>query len=191
LLDCAAFVHVWPAGRWREPYADLVATFDGAEFPWEAFHPHAAPTESVTINRLRDYAQTHDGAVLYCHTKGAYTVEPFRDRWRRSMARRVISPWRDHLRTLDKLDAVGCHWLTEAVYPGMFGATRPADGGGFFGGNFWVARCDYVRSLPPCVAEPRFEAERWIGLGRPRVLDLLPGWPHDNRWPDLLEGACV
>jgi hypothetical protein len=103
------------------------------------------------------------------------------------MLSRVVKPWRDNLGLLeDGADAVGNHWLTEEGFPGMLtaGMTDPAPGSGFFGGNFWMARSDYIRTLPECPPEPRWQAESWIGWGYPRVVDLLPGWPHDNRWPE-------
>jgi hypothetical protein len=105
------------------------------------------------------------------------------------MTSRVIEGWESNRAWLEEgFDAVGCHWLTEADHPGMFGPmTLPAEGSGFFGGNFWMARCDYLRTLPECEPEPRWKAESWIGLNKPRVVDLLPGWPHDNRWPELCE----
>jgi hypothetical protein len=143
--------------------------------------------ESVTVNMVREYARENDGAVLYAHSKGSSDTSPFRTRWRRSMISRVVANRRDNLALLATHDAVGCHWLTEAAFPGMFGPTTPANESGFFGGNFWMARCDYLRTLPVCEAEPRWKAEAWIGLGSPRVVDLLPGWPHDNRWPELCE----
>jgi hypothetical protein len=46
-----------------------------------------------------------------------------------------------------------------------------------FGGNFWWANANYLRTLPPLRYKDRFDAETWIGLGNPLVHDLLPGWP--------------
>ncbi len=129
------------------------------------------------------------GHVLYAHTKGSHDNTPFRDRWRRSMTNRLVGQWRSVAALLDtgQIDAVGSHWLTEAQFgSAIFSQTRPAPGSGFFGGNFWMARADYLRSLPPCPAEPRWAAESWIGTRRPRVYDLLPGWPNDRLWPELL-----
>lgn len=204
-MTLAVFYHAYVGGRWQIPVAEHARALEHAGFTGtvrigavgpredrrrvvECF-PHArlvaeadSGFEALTINALRGYALEHDGAVLYAHTKGAATVEAFRDRWRRSMTDRVIGRLWENVALLDEVDAVGCHWLTEQQFPGMFGPTLPP----FFGGNFWVARCDYLRTLPECPAEPRYEAERWIGLGNPRVRDLLPGWPHDNRWPELL-----
>lgn len=211
-MNVAAFFHIWADGAWREPLAEFQSALSRSQFDGPVYyvvvgspdraewvehgviagHWAKSGNESVTINDLRRYAHTHDGAILYAHTKGAHENTAFRARWRRSMTARVIERWRKNVQYLVDdngdgcVDAVGCHWLTEAEYPGMFGAmTVPAEGSGFFGGNFWMARCDYLRTLPPCKPEPRWEAEQWIGVGHPRVVDLLPGWPDDRRWPEL------
>ncbi|MBV9805210.1 MAG: hypothetical protein JO130_18575 [Solirubrobacterales bacterium] len=185
--DVRAFYHAWLDGAWERPHFEFGQACAQSGFPAEVVvNWSRATSEAPTINLVRDYALENDGVVLYAHTKGAATVEPFRDRWRRSMTARVVARWRENLALLEDHDAVGCHWLTEAEYPGMFGTmTVPADGSGFFGGNFWMARCDYLRTLPPCKDAPRWQAEQWIGINHPRVVDLLPGWPHDNRWPEL------
>lgn len=214
LLPLAHFYHVWADGNWRVPLAEHLAALDESGFRGvfavgligasenraaviDALKDRWAPEivaeglsgfEAATLNAARAYAKSYDGAVLYAHTKGAATVEPFRDRWRRSMTDRVVRGWEFNLSALRTVDAIGCHWLTEAEHPGMFGPmTVPAEGSGFFGGNFWMARCDYLRTLPPCEDEPRWRCESWIGLNKPKVIDLLPGWPQDNRWPHLCE----
>lgn len=212
-MNVAAFFHCWADGAWQQPLDDFRSALDRSDFPgsvhiglvgsalncnrvveeWPEAQVVACEPEgfeAVTLNALRAYARFNSGAVLYAHTKGAATVEAFRDRWRRSMLSRVVGRWRTNLSTMEMCDAdaIGCHWLTEDEYPGMFGPmTEPAPGSGFFGGNFWMARCDYLRRLPACEPVPRWKAESWIGIGKPRVVDLLPGWPHDNRWPELLE----
>lgn len=227
-MNCSAWFHCWADGQWQRPLAefrDALGDFDGPVYlglvgmwvncmkvieecpDWTVVASEREGFEAHTLNALREFAQTDDGAVIYAHTKGAATVEPFRDRWRGSMLNRVVKPWRENLAMLERgatrrspygprwydeiingpVDAVGTHWLTEEGFPGMLtaGMTDPAPGSGFFGGNFWMARCDYLRTLPECPAEPRWQAESWIGWGHPRVVDLLPGWPHDNRWPEL------
>lgn len=196
-MDLAVFYHCWVGGKWEEPWDEFLDAIGDARFSG-GFYPRATrgTSEASTINELRRYAECFDGAILYAHTKGASDPSEFRARWRRSMTRRVVKDWRENLRRLELSslldaecrppDAIGCHWLTEADHPGMFGAeTIPAEGSGFFGGNFWMARCDYLRTLPVCESEPRWKAESWIGINHPRVVDLLPGWPHDNRWPEL------
>jgi hypothetical protein len=133
--------------------------------------------EHDTLELVRRYVASNDGAVLYGHTKGASQPTEFNDRWRRSMQHYVVEGWkgcRDSL-MLGNHDAVGCHWL----HPDVFGETVMG-AVPFFGGNYWMATCDYLRALPPVPTEDRFGAERWIGLGNPKVLDLAPGWPGDG-----------
>jgi len=193
------FYHIFADGDWTEPVLEQVDTLLKAEFTgpvylglvgekfWreaaaDAFSPLPDVTvaaeadegyEQVTINALREWVQTNDGACMYAHTKGSSDVTKFRADWRRSMCLRVIDNWRSNLEALESYDAVGCHWLTPDAFPN---AIRTP----FFGGNFWMARCDYLRSLPEPPSRSRFDAERWIGMGEPRVLDLNPGWPAAN-----------
>ncbi len=133
--------------------------------------------EQVTLRQVHRDVQETPGeyAVLYTHTKGALYNTPWNRAWRRSMTQHVVSGWRDCVQLLDDSDAVGCHWLTRDSHhdpqAGHF-VTTP-----FFGGNFWMARASYLRTLPPPQDEHRHQAEEWIGLGNPRVHDLLPGWP--------------
>jgi hypothetical protein len=199
-MKLACWYHAWVDGDWTEPVLEHVDALLAADYIgpvylglvgaklWRdaaagAFDPLDARVaieadsgfEQVTLAKVREYAQTHDGAVLYAHTKGAADATEFRKAWRRSMTRRVVSEWHYNLMSLDHYDAVGCHWLTREGYPG-FEQEFP-DGTPFFGGNFWMARCDYLRTLPEPSTRSRFDAERWIGLGDPPVLDLLPGWP--------------
>ena len=91
------------------------------------------------------------------------------------MTRCVVSDWQGYVALLSDFDAVGCHWLTRDGVPGF--GQEFLEGTPFFGGNFWMARGYYLRTLPEPSTRSRFDAERWIGLGDPRVLDLNPGWP--------------
>jgi hypothetical protein len=134
-------------------------------------------SERGTMELVRAWALTYpEDAICYAHTKGASQPTEFNDRWRRSMTHHVVEGW-EHCRNVleEGYDAVGCHWL----HPDVFGeATMGAVP--FFGGNYWVARCDYLRTLPPVSTEDRWASERWIGLGNPKVRDLAPGWPGDG-----------
>jgi hypothetical protein len=47
----------------------------------------------------------------------------------------------------------------------------------FFGGNFWWARTNYLRALPPVEVEHRWQAEGWIGLADPSVKIMREGFP--------------
>jgi hypothetical protein len=198
-VNLAHWYHVYAAGDWTEPVSEQVDALLKADFTgpvylglvgqpfWraaavDAFSPLpdvkvAAEAdegyEQVTINALREWVQRNDGAVMYAHTKGSSDVTKFRADWRRSMCRRVVSDWRANLEALEDHDAVGCHWLTPEEFPGAIHTP-------FFGGNYWMARCDYLRKLPGCGPGDRMNAELWIGLAKPRALDLLPGWPNEN-----------
>jgi hypothetical protein len=238
-VNLAAWFHCWTPGEWSEPTMELAEALSESGFAGPVFlgligdplwcasargvFPAAQVAveaeqgfEQVTLAKVREYAQTHDGAVMYAHTKGAQDVTDFRAKWRRSMTRLVINDWRANLAHLEGreceecggsgevfygepevevyvegtrecsecggegkaggFDAVGCHWLTAEQFSSWAPQEFP-DGTPFFGGNFWMARCDYLRGLPEPSTRSRFDAERWIGLGDPRVLDLRPGWP--------------
>jgi hypothetical protein len=173
----AHWYHVWSGGAWQEPLAEHMGALVEATFDHPVYFSVVGDGwEQVTLRKVREYAQEHDGAICYAHTKGGHDTSDFRAAWRRSMTRHVIGGWRENLAALEAYDAVGCHWLTADEFPQVpHVVTTP-----FFGGNFWIARCDYLRTLPECSTESRFDAERWIGLGNPRVLDLLPGWPGEE-----------
>ncbi len=206
-MNVAHFYHVYAAGQWREPVAEHMAAledskFDGyfgvgivgppesqwaAQFELETLNAPDLEVcaekgwEQVTISALHEYAQHNDGAVLYAHTKGAARSNAFQDEWRRSMTHHLVSKWqnaRDDLAS-GHYDAVGCHWLTAEEYPHVKVDTSYP----MFGGNFWMATCEYLRGLPPVGTGTRHEAESWIGLNGPRVLDLFPGWPGTVPFP--------
>jgi hypothetical protein len=153
----------WPAGLWS---GAVVCARTESGF------------EQVTLSALHEWVQDADPAtpVLYAHTKGCTSEEntgsSWGRHWRRSMTRHVVGRWRECVAALagGGYDAVGCHWLTPGEYPGA--VTRP-----FFAGNFWWATASYLAGLPPPGDGDRFGAEVWAGLGRPRVLDLNPGYP--------------
>lgn len=126
--------------------------------------------EQVTLRILAASAQPGD-KILYSHTKGAYTKHPINEAWRQTMDSRLIGPWANRLKDLDDFDAVGLHWLTPSEF-----SHRDVHSP-FFGGNFWWATGDYIKRLPEIEDGDRYAAERWIGLGNPKVKDLAPGWP--------------
>jgi hypothetical protein len=123
--------------------------------------------ERVTLAAVAAYARDHDGAVMYAHTKGAAHPSEMRNRWRWTMTRLVVRDWARNLERLEDHDTVGCHWLTPEQYPALVHTP-------FYGGNFWMADCEYLRTLPPIA---RGRGEGWVGLGDPHALDLYPGWP--------------
>jgi hypothetical protein len=189
-MNLAVFIHVYAAGDWLQPLAEILAPLAGYEgdfhfgvigsevqcmsvlqvVPDSDIAYAEQGFEEVTINCLRDYAIDHDGAVLYAHTKGASRRNEYSDRWRRSMIKHLIVPWRENLEKLDGYDALGPFWMTG----------WPNDWSKFFGGNFWMAQCSYLRTLPKCIPENRYAAENWIGQGDPNVNSIYPGVPSDE-----------
>lgn len=190
------YYHLYADGQWQEPVAEHLAALATIDVPLDVTvglvgspDNRAAARdalaglavsrwvqadggwEQVTLAALRaDLAYVHSGPVLYAHTKGAHDPSPINVAWRHSMTRRVVAGWRECLDRLAEVDVVGCHWLTRAAYPRL--VDNP-----FFGGNFWWAHPDYLRHLPALDYDTRWDAEKWVGQGRPRVHDLLPGWP--------------
>lgn len=191
------FYHLYVDGPWQTPALDhLLACFDAGlpaapevvlvgrprnraaartfldDFQAPVVAEYDDGWEQRTLAILRERAGHADPAepFLYCHSKGAGNPSGFQDAWRASMTRHVVDGWRRCTDILTSSDATGCHWLTPRRYPAH--VTSP-----YFGGNFWWATAGYLASLPECSTGRRHDAERWLGLGNPRVFDLLPGWP--------------
>jgi hypothetical protein len=200
-MKLAAFYHVYCGGAWQEPLTEYLEALDYSGFRgplyWGAVGPDdeiieangrigIAPCaiaregyEQVTLAEVARYAARNSGAVMYAHTKGASDPDPYRSRWRRAMTLRVVDNWRSNLEALNTYQAVGCLWQVKGSHGGGWFKLP------FFAGNFWMARCDYLRTLPECPNGDRMEAEEWLGMNDPKVLDVLPGWPSDARWPEL------
>lgn len=128
--------------------------------------------EQETLRHVPAFARNFDGAILYCHTKGASAAlvadEPheLNRQWRRSMTYDCVQRWRECHDLLETHDVVGAHIIDKEY------------GGPYPGGNFWWSRADYINKLPPLSYESRHHAENWIGLNPDADLyDLRPGWP--------------
>lgn len=205
-MEVACFYHCWSSGAWEASVVDQLAALEAAGFDgpahlglvgradecdrvlrlWRGFGRPATVAataesghERCTINAVRAYALEHDGAVMYAHSKGAWGQTELHVGWRRTMTHHVVGRWRQNRALLEEgAQAVGCYWLNAMEYRRHgVGAPIALSSGAFFGGNFWMARCDYLRQLPICPNESRYDAETWIGLGNPRVVNLLPGLP--------------
>ena len=196
-LRLAAFYHVWAPGRWEEPLAEFLnalGDFTGPLYlglvgaPKERRTVLSAVTrnhkiatvadsgyEQITLAAVREYALKNGGAVLYAHTKGAARDYALQRPWRREVTEQLVLPWRENLAALEDADVVGSSWQDWGDEPSGFLA------------NFWMARCDYLRTLPPPSTERRTAAETWVGssVPEPRVYDLAPRrmrWvPTDGR----------
>jgi hypothetical protein len=126
--------------------------------------------EQVTLQKLHHYSHDHEAKVFYAHTKGAYQVDEYHMLWRRAMTYDTVTRWRECVDALDHVGAAGSYWL-KSVMP------EHSEHKHFFGGNFWWARTNYLRALPPVGVEHRWQAEGWIGLAGPSVKILREGFP--------------
>lgn len=199
MTELHAFYHCWCDGDWIDPVSEF---FDSAE--WSGLTDHlpcvnvglvgsaenrqevirtllsVSPIpvnivaeadegfEQVTLARLQAHMAVNDGYVLYCHTKGAFSDNNgLSAPWRRSMIHDLVACWRERVAELDSgYDAVGGHRI------------HPPHGGGYFGGNMWMARGEHIRRLPPLSYSSRYEAEIWIAQREDaKLLDVRPGWP--------------
>jgi hypothetical protein len=121
--------------------------------------------EGPTLQLAWKWAGGHPhAAVLYAHTKGVTTPTcPMKKAWRRLMGKHVVADWRRNMIVLQKADAVGIALFDSGYAP-------------FFAGNFWMARCDWIKELPSPVAfdqafsaqhphlDSRIYAEMWLGV---------------------------
>jgi hypothetical protein len=155
----------------QDARAWLAAYWPEAEVVTVAVHGF----EQVTLTRLHEWSGTADETtpVLYCHSKGSFRVADYTREWRRAMTAACVSRWRQCTAALENADAVGLHWLTADAFPGYIDVP-------FFGGNFWWATAGYLASLTPVEADDvnRYDAEKWIGTGNPRVKALSTVWPE-------------
>ena len=129
------------------------------------------------------------GALLYTHTKGSWAAtQPsppqredhvtFNQSWRLSMTHDLVTNWAGAVKLLstEMVDAVGSHRI------------MPPHGNGYYGGNFWMARTDYLRTLPRISEENRHQAEGWIAENpEGRLVEVRSGWPGlDVFWEGAL-----
>jgi hypothetical protein len=156
--------------------------------------------EAPAIEHVWQLAKTSTEPIAYMHTKGVSRPDiEAKQIFRRVMGEHVIGKWRENVAKLCPLDtinpelnvtnginslpifdAVGCNW---------FPSRRP-----HFSGNFWIAKPEYLRTLPDarkyCHGN-RFKAETWIGANKDiRPLSLLcrgvKWWEDSFPWAEWL-----
>lgn len=125
--------------------------------------------EQVTLKKLHEYSKRNIGAVFYAHTKGAWSQSELARQWRVSMTKNTVTRWQECVHALKSVQAVGPYWLLSQE-------PEHVNHNYFFAGNFWWARTDYVKTLPPLKNETRFDAEGWIGLNDPTVRVMKTGY---------------
>lgn len=184
------FYHVYADGNWAEPVTEhcdalrrfglfdaldswhvgfvgspsnveaVRATLDTLAPGYDVAAVAESGWEQETLEPLWKWCQANDGAVLYCHTKGASRADPIDRPWRRCMTYEVVVNWQRPVQLLEAgAVAAGSHWMTaaESIAGPDYGVS------GMFGGNFWWARCESVRVNCPPGRGSRFEAEHWLG----------------------------
>lgn len=123
--------------------------------------------EQMTMNKLYEFSLLNDGLIFYAHTKGAYNFTPINISWRSSMCYFNVVKWKDAVSHFEKgVDTVGCHWCHNA----------------FWGGTYWWAKAEYIRTLGYPLTDNRWRAEEWIGAKQPKIFDMNPGWPDPKRF---------
>ena len=124
---------------------------------------------------LNNYAD--DELIFYAHTKGVSRPESeqvFTTHWRESMQdiclRLIQSGYKPKT-------AVGGFLLQSSHFKTLVPDFGDYD---FFGGNFWIARVDFLKTLPEVdLTADRFFAERWIGMTHAELES-----PNLNDWPN-------
>lgn len=197
------FYHAWcPDERWKDPVREHLDALGESGFPSPvhlgvvgadqtaaiaAFGPTAEVVgqaqqgfEQVTLRCIRPLV-ARDGAVLYAHTKS----DPDD---RRLHTEHVVRNWRFLLERLEEGYDVACYrWMRHG--PNMWAAREQkgvhtiyepkplyrAENTPHASSNFWMATCGYLRGLPPIrMGVDRYDAEKWLGLGDPRVFSVMP-----------------
>lgn len=126
-------------------------------------------------------ARDPDTYVLYIHSKGVSYQDSDKAintrSWRRYLDYFTISLWKTCVEHLKNHDSCSVEWLNDLNYC-ISEIVNP----GFYAGNFWWARGDYIQTCPDIWLKKndpewayshRFDCERFIGWGknhRPKTL---------------------
>lgn len=111
--------------------------------------------EQVTLEWLDSFSDSHDGHILYAHTKGSAFNYDVSVAWRRKMTDDVVFNWQHCVSLLNGgVETVGTTWHPAGPEYGP----RP-----YWAGNFWWATTAFIRRLPAIGYKNRYDAEGWIG----------------------------
>lgn len=220
-IDLYVFYHIYAAGKWEEPTREFLKIFKDSELnkyshtlrvgivgpqseqtrviqylisesvDFEVVAREETGHEQVTQNKVHEFSLTHDGYVLYCHTKGASRQDGVNELWRRSMYYYNIGKWRLAVEKLNTgHDAVGQHWMYPSHHHPEHGG---AQGAPFFGGTVWWTSLGLIRDIGPPPPGDRHHAEGWIGYKKGREMKVYdftghvcshPGhiaWTHETQ----------
>lgn len=147
------------------------------EIPYTIVDQSREGWEQITQNKLHEFAQHHDGYVLYAHTKGSANPAEHQTNWRMSMTYFTVVKWKNALKKLKNHDAVGCYWIDASnnTVPGLGG---PHVNQKWFAGTFWWSKLELLRTIPPPQMGSRWDAEVWIGkIPNINIFDFDRGRP--------------
>ncbi|MBF8263996.1 MAG: hypothetical protein HW387_1661 [Parachlamydiales bacterium] len=115
-----------------------------------------------------------DANILYFHSKGVSHQDEDLSRnaqsWRRYMEYFTIECWKECIEALQSFNACGVEWLN-----GRHSGTAKIEIPGFFAGNFWWARADYLCTCQKMSGNPndlqwsyqhRYDCEAFITTGQ-------------------------
>lgn len=139
--------------------------------------------EFPTLNLIHTFSKFHQNTnVLYLHTKGASYKEEYdyiRD-WRNFMMHFLVEKSEFCLDCLNFYDTVGSNYLDNP---------RP-----HYSGNFWWAKSNYIRTLPPLKLddnkENRHDCEFWILNDRKGVRPFATYNTNINHYEEPCPRSC-
>ena len=215
MMRCAHFYHCWADGQWRVPVEEHIEAltssgFDGPitvglvgtpanraeardvfeqSFGQVRFVEAERGHEEHTLRLIHAHAKGGaDGAVMYAHTHGAWHSRNATDRIR--ITRGLVAGWAHCLDLLadPQIDLIGYKYLLQQKRSSPWGEL--VSNGVILKGNFWCAKCDYLRLLGPAPRMPTTNDERcanetWILADctlSPRPYSL---WPEEPTEEDL------
>jgi hypothetical protein len=147
--------------------------------------------EAATLTMLKAFCDAPGRAphalVYYFHSKGV-------TRWHDPLKLRRVEDWRAFMEAALFEQPQGCLWSLLYNGSSTCGVNFSPDPHAHFAGNFWWARCDYVRTLPPPVMRCWTCGEMWINGGQQAPYDGVTNlWSTDtdhyteryprSRWP--------
>lgn len=118
--------------------------------------------EGSTLLPLWTYSRQNPGKyVCYFHTKGVMSVGPHTSQWRRELNRSFIGDWKDnYIRLLENPETEVMGWKDAKTDDTVLS------------GNFFYAKTDYIARLERPYYNDRYQYEKWILSGNPK-LDVL------------------
>lgn len=206
------FYHIYADGKWKEPVSEHVRALKMGLYDnlntfaiglvgsaenrhavidylnteglgYEVYAEALQGWEQVTQQKMWEFCQDNKGAMLYAHSKGASDPSDVNIRWRRSMTYWNVIRWKDCVDKLKEYETVGCHW----IYP-LLSMPEHTLGNPMYGGTFYWARCELMRTWMKPPLTHRHESEGWIGykyVEKPwKLWDWTPYFPNTGPFAD-------